>query len=76
MPMLIREMHKIDSKEIAEKSKKPEHGHEETQTRGEQNQTIGMHFVRMIDMQRIKHGIFCLGKRKVCINTFCKSLFL
>ena len=52
MQILMQEMHKIDSKEIAEKrkKKKTEHGHEETQTIGEQNQTIGMHFVRMIDM--------------------------
>lgn len=35
MPMLMQEMHKMDWKEIAEKSKKTEHGHEETQTRRE-----------------------------------------
>ena len=36
MPILMQEMHKIDSKEIAEKrKKKTEHGHEETQTIGE-----------------------------------------
>ena len=37
-------------KKITEKSKKTEHGHEETQTRREQNQTTGMHFVRMTDV--------------------------
>lgn len=73
MPMLIQNA-QDRFKEIAEEQK-AEHGHEETQTRGEQNQTIGIHFVRMIDVQQIKHGIFCLGNRKVCINTFCKSLF-
>ena len=43
-------MHKIDWKKITEKSKKTEHGHEETQTRREENQTPGMHFVRMTDV--------------------------